>query len=96
MSIRQNRRIVFFSIWNTKIDSGLDFKILEREGFSLDFQAFGPSVHFGPRSKVVLCGEGYVWTPIWWSSCHAPIPGPTRMTNPNRVRDAIPCIGLLT
>ena len=32
MSIRQNRRIVFFSIWNTKIDSGLDLQILEREG----------------------------------------------------------------
>ena len=31
MSIRQNRRIVFFSIWNTKIDNGLDFQILERE-----------------------------------------------------------------
>ena len=27
--------------------------------FSLDFPSFGPSVRFGPRSKVVLRGEGY-------------------------------------
>ena len=49
----------------------LSFQILERErvcDFSLNFPAFGPSVLFGPRSKVVLCGEGYTWTLIWWSS----------------------------
>ena len=41
----------------------------ERESaFSQDFPPFGPSVRFGPRSKVVLRGEGYAWTPIWWSS----------------------------
>ena len=44
-------------------------QFLERESsFSLDFPPFGLSVHFRPRSKVVLCGEGYTWTPIWWSS----------------------------
>ena len=38
----------------------------ERESvFSLDFSLFGPSVRFGPRSKVVIRGEGYAWTPIW-------------------------------
>ena len=36
--------------------------------FSLDFPVFGQSVRFGPRSKVVLCGEGYSWAPILWSS----------------------------
>ena len=36
--------------------------------FSLDFLAFGSSVRFRPRNKVVLRGEGYAWTPIWWSS----------------------------
>ena len=41
----------------------------ERESaFSLDFPSFRPSVRFGPRSKAVLRGEGYAWTPIWWSS----------------------------
>ena len=27
--------------------------------------------------------------------CHGPIPGPTQMTDPNRVRDARPCTGTL-
>ena len=40
-------------------------QVLERESvFSLDFPPFRPSVRFEPRSKAVLCGEGYVWTPI--------------------------------
>ena len=44
-----------------------DFR--ERDSvFSLDFPQFGPSVVFEPRSKTVLRGEGYAWTPIWWSS----------------------------
>ena len=45
----------------------LDFR--ERESaFSLDFPSFGLSVRYGPRSKDVLRGEGYAWTPIWLSS----------------------------
>ena len=37
----------------------------ERENsFSLDFLLFRPLVRFGPRSKAVLRGEGYAWTPI--------------------------------
>ena len=32
--------------------------------FSLGFPAFGPSDFFGPRSKVVLRGEGYAWAPV--------------------------------
>ena len=32
--------------------------------FSLDFPIFGPSIHVGPRSKVVLCGKGYAWAPV--------------------------------
>ena len=33
--------------------------------FSRNFLPFGPSVRFGPGSKVVLRGEGYAWTPIF-------------------------------
>ena len=36
--------------------------------FSLDFSSFGQSVLDGAKSKVDLRGEGYAWTPIWWSS----------------------------
>ena len=32
--------------------------------FSLDFLTFGSSDRVGPRSKVVLRGEGYAWAPI--------------------------------
>ena len=32
--------------------------------FSLEFPAFRPSDRIGPRSKVVLCGEGYAWVPV--------------------------------
>ena len=32
--------------------------------FSLDFRPFGPLVLGGTRSKTVLRGEGYAWTPI--------------------------------
>ena len=61
MSIRQNRIIVFFSIWNTKIDQWARFPDFRERmsDFSLDFLAFGPSVRFGPRSKVVLRCESY-------------------------------------
>ena len=38
-----------------------------KSNFSIDFPAFGPSVRFGPRSKVVLRCKGYVWTPVLWS-----------------------------
>ena len=39
-----------------------------KSAFSLDFPSFRLSVLDGARSKVVLRGEGYAWTPIWWSS----------------------------
>ena len=45
----------------------IQFKRERESYFSLDFPPFGPSVLIGPRSKVVLRGEGYAWTPIWWS-----------------------------
>ena len=32
--------------------------------FSLGFMVFGPSDRFGPRSKVVLHIEDYMWAPI--------------------------------
>ena len=68
MRIKQRRIMIFFSkAVETDSESWLEF--LERESyFSLDFHPFGPSDRFGPRSKAILHGEGYVWTPIWWSS----------------------------
>ena len=39
-----------------------------RSDFSLGFRPIGPSVFDVARRKVVLRGEGYTWTPIWWSS----------------------------
>ena len=70
MRIRQKIRIVFFSMENTKNGQWAEIQFFrEREcDFSLDFPTLGPSVRFGPRNKVVLRGEGYTWTPIWWSS----------------------------
>ena len=70
MKIRQKRRIVFFSMENTKNGQWAEIQIFkEREcDFSLDFPEFGPSVRFGLRTKVVLRGKGYAWIPIWWSS----------------------------
>ena len=35
--------------------------------FSLGFRAIRPSEFFRPRSKVVLCSEGFVWVPVSWS-----------------------------
>ena len=32
--------------------------------FSLDFSAFGQSVHVGPRGKADLPSKGYAWTPV--------------------------------
>ena len=66
MSIRQNRRIVFFSILEHKNRQWAKFPDFRERmsDFSLDFPTFGPSVRFWPRSKVVLRGEGYAWTPI--------------------------------
>ena len=49
---------------------GMDFCYF-REGrgsLSLDLRSFGLSVLDGARSKTVLRGEGYAWTPILWSS----------------------------
>ena len=37
-------------------------------GLSLGFRSIGLLVFDGARRKVVLRGEGYVWTPIWRSS----------------------------
>ena len=52
---------------NRQWDGFPDFRE-RRSDFSLDFPVFGPSVCFRTRSKVVLRGKGYAWTPIWWSS----------------------------
>ena len=66
--------------WNSVIFSkrpkreGISSRLLDLESrerkcdFSLDFWSIGPSVLDGARSKVALCGEGYAWTPLWWSS----------------------------
>ena len=48
----------------------LDFLVFRerRCAFSLDLRSIGLSLFDGARSKVALYGEGYAWTPIWWSS----------------------------
>ena len=35
--------------------------------FSLRSRAIGSSDFFGPRRKVALRGEDYVWAPVWGS-----------------------------
>ena len=53
----------------TKIGSSWSCDFRERmSSFSLNLRPFGPLVLDGARSKVDLRGEGYAWTPIWWSS----------------------------
>ena len=53
----------------TKIDSSWSCDFRERRSsFSLDLRSLGLSVLDEARSKVDLRGEGYTWTPIWWSS----------------------------
>ena len=72
MRIRQNAIVIFFILRDKSAVEvqGLDFLFFrERESsLSLDFRPFGPSILDGARSKVDLRGEGYAWTPIWWSS----------------------------
>ena len=65
---KTKRRIVFFSkgAGNRTVSGVSDFRE-RRSDFSLNFPPFGPSVLDGARSKVGLRGEGYAWTPIWWS-----------------------------
>ena len=75
MRIRHNATVIFskieeqmYSGWK-KVQWAGFFSFRERESyFSLDFWPFEPSVLDGARSKVDLRGEGYAWTPIWWSS----------------------------
>ena len=54
---------------------------------SLDFPAFRPSDRFEPRSKVVLCGEGYVWASVLGSFDNSKRLGssPTRLFSVLRV-----------
>ena len=66
--------MIFFLFEDTNVQDeekdvvSLGLKSRERKcAFSLDFRSFGPLVLDGARSKVVLRGEGYAWTPIWWS-----------------------------
>ena len=46
--------------------SGLGFMVFRERGsgFSLGFRSIGPSDFFGPRRKVVLRSEGFVWAPV--------------------------------
>ena len=73
MRIRQNLKSYFLQNW--RINGQWTFSRLvfhfqrERESFfSLDFWPFRLSILDRERSKVDLRGEGYTWTPIWWSS----------------------------
>ena len=61
--------IVFFCKAKEKSTVGDGSSFRERErSFSLDLRPFEPSVLDRARSKAVLRGKGYAWTPIWWSS----------------------------
>ena len=65
-----NVHLLHFETKNGRRGSELGI-VISRErvsAFSLDLRSIGPSVFDGARSKVVLRGQGYVWTPIWWSS----------------------------
>ena len=76
MRIRQKlNSVIFFILKNKWAVAGtnwqwLGFEIFrgKESSFSLDFWPFGPLVLNGARSKFDLCGEGYAWIPIWWSS----------------------------
>ena len=72
MSMRQTWNSVIFSKRPKREGIGSRLLDLESRGrkcnFSLDFRPFGPSVLDGARSKVVLRGEGYAWTLVFWSS----------------------------
>ena len=62
--------LLHFETKNGRRCSELGF-VISRErvcAFSLDLWPFGSSVLGGARKKVDLRGEGYAWTPIWWSS----------------------------
>ena len=49
------------------ISLGFDIFRERGSGFSLRSRAIGQSKFFGPRRKVVLCGEGNAWAPVSWS-----------------------------
>ena len=72
MRIRQKKIVLYSSFLRDKSAvevQGLDYCDFRerRSSFSLDLRPFGRSVLDGARSKVYLRGEGYAWTPIWWS-----------------------------
>ena len=62
--------LLHFEIKTGRRCSRLDFVVFRerKSSFSLDLRPFKPSTLDGARNKVDLCGEGYAWTPIWWSS----------------------------
>ena len=49
-----------------RIDSELRFWVfrVRVSDFSLGFWAIRQSEFFGPRSKAVLCSEGFAWVPV--------------------------------
>ena len=60
-----------------------------------------PTTRSGGGHDTVLCAPRYRPTCTTTRrrasglGCHTPIPGPTRLADPNRVRGAIPCTGTL-
>ena len=68
--MNKDKRTMSYSPKKQKTDSEVQILSFRERmcAFSLGFRPFGPSVLEEARSKVVLCGEGYAWTPIWWSS----------------------------
>ena len=55
--------------------------------------AFLGRLSFGPGPGVLGPAEFWAWSLGW--ACHTPIPGPTRLADPNRVRGARPYTGTL-
>ena len=59
---------IFSSFWPGIRQWGEKTDFRERESnFSLDFQAFEPSVLVEARGEVGLRCKGYTWTPVLWS-----------------------------
>ena len=66
--MKREDNFIFSIFWAGTCSGGGEWIFRERKcNFSLDFPAFGPSVHVGLRSKVVLRSKGYAWASVLWS-----------------------------
>ena len=64
----KEKRTILLAFWLVYVQWREKSNSRERKSnFSLDFLVFGPSDFVWLRSKVVLHGKGFAWTPILWS-----------------------------